>query len=598
MPILIEPNREPATTWRRWSHLLGWCFLLLAGTLFAGPAGPITWSGTVNIGGGWGRMVHLANGNWLCVTTQYPAGTNSYLRISRSTDNCRSWTTLSQVKEAGRTLDNGELVRLPNGTVLLTMRSLIPNISYKLPVYASANNGGTWSYLSNIDTSEGTSAGLGQGLWEPDFWVLDDGRLVVTYSNETHPGYSQLISERVSDDNGATWGAEIWAAAQPGGGSLRPGMSQMVRLANGKYFLVYEVVNSGNADVYRKTSDDGITWPSGLGSKIPCQHCGPFVMSLPNGVLLVSSCENQISFSEDFGATWQLNDPPAWPGGFVWTWPAIYLTQTNEVGVMAVTNGVKLRFGQLSPRPFWTNPFVADFNANADPGWAHYGGNFAFDAGNLLLNDNGTNGKALAGDAFWTDGILDADVMLASAGNAGVVFRMTNPDYTGPDAGFGYYTGLDTGGSLVFGVQSNSWSPQASAPLAVATNVWHHLRVKLQGDTVKIYVDDFGAPKITWTGTNFSRGQIGVRAFHCDARFDNVTFSNAVPLKLQLERAGNQWQCLWPNTSVSVKLCALSNLSNFDQAASLTNLPLFTNDTWQMSVDAGDASRFFFLQAQ
>src|SRR6266478_6907199 len=168
--------------------------------MVAGPAGPISWNGTVTIGtGGWSRMVHLTNGNWLCVSSKYPAGTNSYLNISRSTDNCRSWNTpFSTVKEAGRTLDNGELIQLPNGTVLLTMRSLIPNNSYELPVCASTDNGFTWVYRSNIDTSSGTNAAQGEGLWEPDFGVLDDGRLIVTYSNETHPGYSKIISERVS----------------------------------------------------------------------------------------------------------------------------------------------------------------------------------------------------------------------------------------------------------------------------------------------------------------------------------------------------------------------------------------------------------------
>jgi len=576
-------------------------FLAPAFCTFAGPVGPISWSGTVSIGGGWGRMVHLANGNWLCVSSQYPAGTNSYLRISRSADNCRSWLTpLSTVKEAGRTLDNGELIQLPNGTVLLTMRSLIPNNSYELPEYASTDNGVTWVYRSNIDTSSGTNAAQGHhGLWEPDFWVLDDGRLIVTYSNETHPGYSQMISERVSTDNGTNWGAEIWAVAQTGGGSLRPGMPQMVRMTNGKYFLVYEVVNLGNADVYCKTSDDGVTWPAGLGTHIPCHHSGPFVMSLPNGVLLVTSCENQVSFSEDYGATWQLNDPPAWPANFQFTWPAIYLTQTNEVGLMLVTNGVQLRFGSVSPRPLWTNPFVANFDSGTDPGWAHYGGNFSFNSGKYLLNDAGTNGKAMAGDAFWTDGTLDADMMLSSLGNAGLVFRGVNPDYTGPDALFGYYAGLDTGGSAVLGMESNSWKSLASVPMSVTTNVWHHLRVKLEGSQITVFVDDLTTPLITLTDTNFYRGQIGVRAFQCNAQFDNVTFSNAVLLKLQLNYNNNQLQLAWPQTSVSVKLCSQTNLAMMNSPVIQTNLTVLTNRYWQVNLNLPFASsQFFWLQSR
>jgi len=571
----------------------------LAVTSAAGPAGPITWGGTVNIGGGWGRMAQLTNGTWLCVTTQYPAGTNSYLRISRSTDNCRSWTTLSQIKEADRTLDNGELVQLPDGTVLVTMRSLIPNSSYQLPVYASTNNGVTWSYLSNIDTSSGTTAAGGKGLWEPDFWVLEDGRLVVTYSNEMHPGYSQVISLRVSTDNGATWGAESDAVSQVGGGSLRPGMSQMVRMTNEKYFLVYEVVNSGNADVYCKTSNDGVIWTAGIGTKIPCQHCGPFVMSLPNGVLLVSSCENQVSFSEDYGATWQLNDPPAWPAPFQFTWPAMYLTQTNEVGLMLVTNGVKMRFGAVSPRPAWPNPFVADFDNGTDAGWAHYGGNFSSSDGRYLLSNSGTNGKAMAGDAFWSDGTLDADVQITSSGNAGLMFRTTNPDYAGPDDALGYYVGLDTVGSVLLGRMSNSWTMLTNRPMTVMTSTWYHLRVTMQGGLLSVFVDDLTTPKFTRVDTNFTRGQIGVRAFQCNAQFDNVTFSNGTPLKLQVTNSGNQLEVSWPQTSVGVKLCTQTNLAMMTSPFHLTNQPILTNRSWLMQLTPlSTGAQFFWLRSE
>lgn len=573
------------------------CLLLLVpGRSSAGPSGPISWGETVTIGGGWGRMVQLTNGHWLCVTTRYPSGTNSLLRIHRSTNNGRNWTAIADVAEAGRTLDNGELVALPNGTVLLTMRSLIPNESYRLPVYASTNGGSSWSYRSNIDTSEGTTASQGRGLWEPDFWVLEDGRLAVTYSNEKHPGYSQLISERVSTDNGVTWDSEIWAVTQPGGGSLRPGMSQMARMANDKYILVYEVVNLGNADVYFKVSDDGVNWPVGLGQRIPCQHCGPFVTSLPNGILLVSSCENQVSFSEDFGETWQKIDPPAWDLGFVFSWPAIYVTGLNEVGVMVVPGSVKLRFGSVSPRPHWSNPYIETFDTGTDVNWSHYGGNMALTNGRYVLNNEGTFGKSVVGDGFWRNGVLDADIMLTSAGNAGIMFRTTNPDYVGPDDAHGYYVGLDTGGFVILGRMRYSWNTLASVPVSFTTNTWHHLRVTMNGSQIQVYVDDLSTPKITHADTTFQRGQIGVRAFQCDAQFDNIVFSNSVPLLLELEHQGSQLNFAWPETSVSAKLHASTGLS---EGVALTNPPFLTNDTWHLSTERpADPSQFYWLQAR
>ncbi|HEV2695265.1 MAG TPA: sialidase family protein [Verrucomicrobiae bacterium] len=305
----------------------------------------INWQAPIHVStGGWGRMIRLTDGSWLSVATQFPHGTNSFLKLFRSRDDCRSWKPVTTVTEAGRIFDNGELVQLPDGDVLLTGRSLIEGKSYKLPVYRSMDFGATWHYLSNIDTSEGLGR---RGLWEPDFWVLADGRLVVTYSNEKHDGFSQLISERVSTNNGATWGEEIRAVAEPGGGNLRPGMSQMARMTNGKYILVYELINVGHGDVHQKISDDGITWPVGIGMPIPGQHCGPFVAALPDGRVAVSSCENELSLSGDFGASWQMVMPTPWRLGFKFTWPAIYVVKTNEIGVMISNGGVRLRLGEL-----------------------------------------------------------------------------------------------------------------------------------------------------------------------------------------------------------------------------------------------------------
>jgi hypothetical protein len=566
----------------------------------AGPSGPVAWGTTVNVaGGGWGRMIQLTNGHWLCVSTMFPGGTNTYLAIYRSTDTCRTWSFLSQVNEAGRNLDNGELIALPNGNLLLSMRSLIDGVSYRLPVYRSTNNGQAWSYLSNIDASEGAGT---RGLWEPDFWVLDDGRLIVTYSNERHqtdnPSYSQIISEKVSLNNGASWDSELWAVAQPGGGSLRPGMSQMARMANGKYILVYEVVGSGNADVHFKISNDGVTWPSGLGTRIPCQHCGPFVMALPDGRVFVTSCENEVSFSEDFGETWQKIDPPAWNLGFAFSWPAIYATRTNELAVMAVAPSLKLRFGALSPPFVWPNPFTNDFNSGTDVNWTRYGGNFAFNSGRYLLNNTNTYGKALVGDNFWTDGTLEADVLISTAtGDAGLLFRATNPDYTGPDDVFGYYAGLRSSGSVFLGKMSYSWNELTSAPVTVGTNTWHHLKITMQSTALKIYVDDMATPKIIRDDSTHGRGQIGVRTFQSNAQFDNVTFSNAASLRLNLQRAGNLLQFAWQQNAYNLQLTQTTNLFPPPNWLPVTNTATLSNGQWNLALPQPPATwQFYRLQ--
>jgi hypothetical protein len=316
------------------------------------PASQFKWAGTNFVArGGWGRMIHLANANWLAVNTRFGRGESS-LEIRATTNAFRSWTKLSEVAEPGRLVDNGELIQLPGGEVLLTGRSLIDGQSYHLPVYRSLDGGTSWRIFSNIDANEGPVGTLkARGLWEPHFFLLNDRRLAVAYANEKHaadkPAFSQVCSERISTDGGRTWGDEIALAAEPGGGKLRPGMPVLTRMSNGKFIAVYEVVGVGDADVFCKISGDGEHWPPGLGSHIDGHHAGPWVTSLFNGELLLTSCANRLSASRDFGATWNLVGPPAWNfgAGKVFTWPAIYQIETNQIAVMISRRGVQVRFG-------------------------------------------------------------------------------------------------------------------------------------------------------------------------------------------------------------------------------------------------------------
>jgi hypothetical protein len=313
------------------------------------------WAGTNVIArGGWGRMIHLADGSWLAVTTRF-ARDHSTLEIRASTNLFATNTCLSEIAESGRFVDNGELIQLPGGDILLTGRSLIEGRSYRLPVYRSADGGQHWTAWSNIDANESDTKNLrGQGLWEPHFFLLADGRLAVAYANEKYaaaqPAFSQICSEKISSDGGKTWGDEIVLAAQAGGGALRPGMPVVTRMANGKFIAVYEIVGVGDADVFGKISSDGEHWPAGLGERIAGQHAGPWVTSLANGELLLTSCANVLSRSLDFGKTWQPAEPPAWDfgGGKVFTWPAIYEVGTNQLAVMVSRSGVKLRLGTLT----------------------------------------------------------------------------------------------------------------------------------------------------------------------------------------------------------------------------------------------------------
>jgi hypothetical protein len=323
----------------------------------------LSWGATEPVArGGWGRMIRLANGDWVAVSTRFGRG-QSTLQLLFSKDAARTWTPLGEVSEPGRLLDNGDLIRLGDGTLLLTGRSLVTSESYHLPVYRSTDGGGNWSRWGTIDTNEGPPGSLkGRGLWEPHFYQLTDGRLAVAYANEKHaaekPAFSQVCSVKVSADGGKTWGEEIALAREPKGGKLRPGMPVVARMADGRFIAVYEIVGVGDADVFYKVSRDGVAWPAGLGTRIPGHHAGPWVTALNDGRLLLTSCSNMLSVSADYGGTWHPAEPPAWNvgPGKNFTWPAIYQTGVGEIAAMVSWHGVRVRFGTLGKRDHPTEP--------------------------------------------------------------------------------------------------------------------------------------------------------------------------------------------------------------------------------------------------
>jgi hypothetical protein len=107
--------------------------------------------------------------------------------------------------------------------------------------------------------------------------------------------------------------------------SDRPGMITVATMGNGKYIATYEVVNRpsqtlNTAPVYYKISDDGVTWPSGLGTQVTLPNgrgigSSPYVRWVsaggPNGTVIVSSkwgldASGNISGGEDFYANYNL----------------------------------------------------------------------------------------------------------------------------------------------------------------------------------------------------------------------------------------------------------------------------------------------------
>jgi hypothetical protein len=80
-----------------------------------------------------------------------------------------------------------------------------------LKIYKSADQGATWSYLSNYAAASSPRSVAG-GLWEPSFTIAGDGALVCFYSDETQPNHSQLLNHTRSYD-GVHWQAPTYVIA-------------------------------------------------------------------------------------------------------------------------------------------------------------------------------------------------------------------------------------------------------------------------------------------------------------------------------------------------------------------------------------------------
>jgi len=120
-------------------------------------------------------------------------------------------------------------------------------------IYRSTDQGRTWAFFS-------TPVSGFIGLWEPEFIVDAQGRLVVYYSSEERKasGYNQMLAHKVSADGGLTWGEEVVDVGKSDG-RQRPGMAIVRRLPNGHYLMSYEICGLG-CDAYVRTSPDGVNW--------------------------------------------------------------------------------------------------------------------------------------------------------------------------------------------------------------------------------------------------------------------------------------------------------------------------------------------------
>ncbi|KAF5858683.1 hypothetical protein ETB97_003898 [Aspergillus alliaceus] len=164
--------------------------------------------------------------------------------------------------------------------------------------------------------------------------------------------------------------------------------------------------------------------------------------------------------------------------------------------------------------------FGDDFSSGSMAQWKTYGGSFDASSG-ALVGSTSLGGKALVNTNF-KNFLFEADVMLPStSGNAGLLFRVSNPSI-GADAYSGYYAGIDASGSVVLGRASNSWTRLGSSPADMASNKVHHVKVQAMDKALDLFVDDMSKAKVSVMDGMYTSGMNGVRVYDTGATFDNI----------------------------------------------------------------------------
>jgi GH43 family beta-xylosidase len=178
--------------------------------------------------------------------------------------------------------------------------------------------------------------------------------------------------------------------------------------------------------------------------------------------------------------------------------------------------------------------FNDDFSSGSTAGWSSYQGTWTVSNGTLSV-DSGLGYKMVAPSKSFTDFVFETDVRILNKGEAGLIFRVSNPA-NGVDAFRGYYVGINTNSkSAIIGRMNNAWSQIARKNIPIGQNTWYHLKVVASGSAIQFYVNDYQVdtpeqfPKFDLLDTTSANGTIGFRTFKAKAQFDNVTLSAYTP---------------------------------------------------------------------
>jgi hypothetical protein len=526
------------------------------------------------------QLQHAGSANGTLLGTfehWYTDGTPSEYIIRSSTDGGASWSDYSTVKDTqtgtGHPVSQmwqpflfefpRQLGAYPAGTIMLLGNTVPSGVAYtEFQEWLSFDHGKTWKSTGVIQTG-GT---FNDGIWEPSVHLDAEGQLVMDFSDERdNSAHSQMISQMVSDNGGASWSAPVPVVASSVQAD-RPGMANVVQVGpGGGYVMSYEVCGQPNCAAHLKFSRDGLHWgtASDLGSWIETPdgyYLGnsPNITWVPNGTphgeLVMAAQQifdavNSQPAPIDYRAVFTNTDA----GHGTWNWAPgpwqvsnsvsscnadyspdllpigsdgqiLYTAPTSVPGASACGEGTgSADLGVL--------PYQSEFSSAGEAGWDMFGGTWSVNGGVLSETGGGTAGnKALTGSSGWTDYQLSAQVQANSAGSVdGVAVRVSDPS-TGADSYQGYLVFFDTSaGSFVIAREDYAYEPLASVsvPGGVSANTWYQFTVRVVGSRISAALAPAGGAQVAQVAVtdpynSFPHGMVALRDFNGTASWQDI----------------------------------------------------------------------------
>lgn len=211
--------------------------------------------------------------------------------------------------------------------------------------------------------------------------------------------------------------------------------------------------------------------------------------------------------------------------------PVVSTNKTEEVSLVPFgSENIRLSiFPTIGKPSFISKNYKQTFDNNTSEGWVIYGGGWFYKDNALHCasndkNSSGTHGpKMVATGTDFADFVYSADVAVNAPGDAGLMFRVSDPA-VGSDAYKGYYIGLNpTTGNIELGKASEGkWIVLKSVKYPVTMNTNYQLKVKAIGSQFQVYLNGSDKPVLEASDSEYKSGQIGLRAYNALATVDNI----------------------------------------------------------------------------